>query len=63
MRGVKVLDTNPYLVDAILMSRYNQSYSEIENMPTELVLFLIRLLEAETKYEESEMKKIKGRQK
>jgi len=61
VRGVKVLDTNPYLVDAILMSRYNQPYSEIENMPTELVLFLIRLIEAESKFEESEMKKIKSK--
>lgn len=39
------------------MSKYKQPYSEIDEIPTELVIFLVRLLEAKSQYEESEIKK------
>jgi len=61
MRGVHFQDINHHLIDAVLMSRYKQPYSEIDNIPTETVIFLIRLIEAETEYEEAEMKKIKNK--
>lgn len=63
MRGVHFQDINHHLVDAILMSRYNQPYSEIDDIPTETVIFLMRLIEAENDYEESEIKKIKNKNK
>jgi len=47
------------MIDAILMSRYNQPYSEIDEMPTEEVIFLLRLIEAEEAFEKAEMKKLK----
>lgn len=61
MRGAKFLDIGPHIIDATLMSKYNQPYSEIDEIPTETVIFLLRLAEAQAGYEESEIKKAKGR--
>jgi len=45
------------------MSKYHQQYSELENIPVDEVLFLIRLSEAEAQYQEAEMKKMKANKK
>ena len=57
MRGVTFSDTAEYLAQAVLMGKYNQPFSELENIPLRTALFLLRLSEAEGKYQESEMKK------
>ena len=59
MRGVSFRDTELYLAQSVLMSKYNQQYSEIADIPLEMVLFLLHMAEAEGKYQESEIKKAK----
>lgn len=59
MRGAKFLDISHHIIDAILMREYHQPYSEIENIPTESVIFLLRFIEAKAMYEEAELKKAK----
>ena len=61
MRGVSFNDTNLYLAQSVLMSKYNQQYSEIENIPVKTVMFLLCLAEAEGQYQESEMKKAQAK--
>ena len=61
MRGVNFLDTAPMVVDGMLMSKYNQLYSEIDNIPTKTVIFLMRLAEAEDAHQEAQMKKLKNK--
>ena len=63
MRGISFSDTNLYLAQSILMSRYNQQYSEIDNIPSKTVLFLLNLAENEDLYQQAEMKKAKARMK
>ena len=61
MRGVSFRDTNLYLAQSVLMSKYNQQYSEIENIPLKTVMFLLHLANAEGQYQESEMKKAQAK--
>ena len=61
MRGVSFRDTDVYLAQSVLMSKYNQQYSEIENMPLKTVLFLLNLAYAEGQYQETEMKKTQAK--
>ena len=63
MRGVSFRDMDSYLARSVLMSKYNQQYSEIDNMSFKMVLFLLHLAEAEGQFEKSEMKKAKGKMK
>lgn len=62
MRGINFLDVNHHVIDSVLMSKYNQPYSEIAEIPLESVIFLMRLAEAEGDFQESEMKKMKAKQ-
>ena len=43
------------------MSRYNQPYSELENIPLKTAIFLIRLAEAEDKYTKQKIKQSKNK--
>ncbi len=43
------------------MSKYNQPYSEINEIPTETVMFLLRMAEAEADYQKAEMDKLKNK--
>jgi hypothetical protein len=43
------------------MSRYNQQYSEIKDMPLKTILFMLRLAEAEDFYQKKEMEKMKNK--
>ena len=61
MRGRPFSDTNRYIAEAVLMSRYNQPYSEIENMSTKTILFMLKLAEAEDFYQKKEMEKLKNK--
>ena len=63
MRGIDFRDISHLMVDAVLMSEFNQPYSEIDNIPTETVIFLLRLAEAKGDYHEAEVKKMKGKNK
>lgn len=44
-----------------MMARYNQPYSEIENMSMKTILFMLRLAEAEDLYQKKEMEKLKNK--
>jgi hypothetical protein len=61
MRGAKFLDINHHVIDAVLMSKYKQAYSAIDDIPTETVIFLLRFLEAQGDYQEAEMKKLQAK--
>lgn len=61
MRGVHFLELNPLMIDSVLMSKYNQPYSELDEIPTKTVILLLRLAEAESDYIEAEIKKGKGK--
>lgn len=63
MRGVSFPDMVEYLAQAVLMGKYNQPFSELDNIPLKTAMFLLRLSEAEGKYQESEMKKSESRMK
>ena len=63
MRGVSFRDMDLYVAQSILMSKYNQQYSEIDNIPSKVVLFLINLYSAENQYEKAEMEKAKKKSK
>lgn len=63
MRGVSFNDTNLYLAQSVLMSKYNQQYSEIANIPLNTVLFLLHLAVAEGEHQKSENKKMKNKMK
>lgn len=45
------------------MGRYNQPYSEIEKMPYKTVMFLLRLTEAEDKYQKQKIEQAKKKNK
>lgn len=62
------LDYTDKVAKSIMMSRYNQSYTEIEKIPYTDFLFFLRLVEAEEIYNkqetdkmESEMKRMKNK--
>ena len=59
MRGSSYRETDLYVVQAVLMAKYNQPYSEIKNIPLKTALFLLNLVGAEEAYQKSEMKKAK----
>ena len=61
MRGRPFSDTNRYIAEAVLMSRYNQPYSEIKDMSTKTVMFMLKLAEAEDFYQQKEIDKMKSR--
>lgn len=63
VRGRGYRDTDLYVAQSILMSKYNQQYSEIDNIPLKTVLFLLNLTNSERQYEEAEMKKAKAKMK
>lgn len=63
MRGRPFSDTNRYVAEALLMSRYNQQYSELKDIPTKTILFMLRLAEAEDFYQKKEIEKIKNKSK
>ena len=63
MRGVSFRDMDLYVAQSILMSKYNQQYSEIKDIPLKMVLFLLNLASAEDKYQEAEMKKAQAKMK
>jgi len=43
------------VADSIMMSRYNQPYSEIKDIPYTDLLFFLRLVEAEDQFTQNEM--------
>lgn len=45
------------------MGRYNQPYSEIENIPLKTSLFLLRLAEAEDQYTKQKIEQAKMKNK
>lgn len=60
MRGSDAGAYTDQMIEAILMSRYNQQYSEIQEMPLSKILFFIRLAEAEDQLEKQEAEKQKA---
>lgn len=63
MRGRNFPDTVLDTVYATLMARYNQPYSEIENIPLKTSLFLLRLAEAEDQYIKQKVEQAKMKNK
>ena len=63
MRGISFRETDFHVAESILMSRYNQQYSEIKDIPLKKVLFLLNLAMAEDQYQEAEAKKLKAKTK
>lgn len=61
MRGRPFSETDRHVAESILMSRYNQSYSEIKDIPIKTILFILRLAEAEDLYQKKEMEKLKNK--
>lgn len=58
MRGGSYSDTALLVAQSILMSKYNQQYSEIKDIPMKTVIFLLQLYNAEAEYEAAESKKL-----
>jgi len=54
------IDYAPHVAKSIMMSRYNQPYSEIKDIPYSDLLFFLRLVEAEDQYTKNEMDKQKA---
>ena len=63
MRGSPADEYTDEMIEAILMSRYNQSFSEIQEMPLTKIMFFIRLAEAEDEYEKQELRKQQAKSK
>lgn len=57
MRGGIIPELSSLVTEAILMSEYHQQYSELDKIPIETVIFLLRLLENQKIYENQQMKK------
>lgn len=61
MRGERQIGTELLVAQSVLMSKYNQQYSEIKDIPLKTVLFLLHLASAEGEYEKAEAKKLKSK--
>lgn len=63
MRGGVIPELATLVTESILMREYHQQYSELDAMPIETVIFLLRLLENQQLYEKQEYEKAskKGR--
>lgn len=57
MRGGIIPELSSLVTQAVLMREYHQQYSELDDMPIETVIFLLRLLENQKIYEEQQIKK------
>jgi len=51
------------MVEALLMARYHQSYSELQNIPFRKIIFFVRLAEAEDAYTKQKMEQYRMRKK
>lgn len=57
MRGIAKPSVSDSIVEAVLMARYNQPYSEIQNIPLLKCMFFVRLAEAEDEYTKQKIEK------
>jgi hypothetical protein len=45
------------MIEAIMMSRYNQQFSELQNIPLRNMMFYVELYQAENQYIEQEQER------
>jgi hypothetical protein len=57
VRGSQELDVNVEMIEAIMMSRYNQQFSELQNIPLRNMMFYVELYQAENQYIEQEQER------
>lgn len=63
MRGGVFPELSEDYIKAVLMSRYNQQYSELDDMSYKTVVFLLRLAENEDIYIKQKINQAKAKSK